>query len=391
MGTVKIIIVLSLTLLLSIPGAALSTTVRMQTSLGLIDIDLFDAAAPQTVANFLEYVNRGDYDNSFFHRSIPDFVVQGGGFTWSRSTNLYSQVPTEAPVINEFSLDRSNLRGTIAMAKLGDDPNSATSQWFFNLGDNSDNLDNQNGGFTVFGRVKESGLEIIDAIGELQVANAGGAFNDLPLVSFPPQGQSLRTENLVMVNSVVVLPVAPIVPNAPALSYEVDGLNITISWSEVSGATGYKLHYAPSPYAGPEDFNILDVAGQTSASYDLWDGAAYSVAVTAYNEQGDSPYSNIEHFTTELLPPEAPVLTYEMTGNILSLSWSSVTYADTYSLSYAPSPYEGVETINTINMGQNTSAQYSLPSGTSFFIAVQAYNSKGLSPYSSIVEVSAGN
>ena len=391
MGTVKIIIVLSLTLLLSIPGAALSTTVRMQTSLGLIDIDLFDAAAPQTVANFLEYVNRGDYDNSFFHRSIPDFVVQGGGFSWSSITNLYSPVPTEAPVINEFSLDRSNLRGTIAMAKLGDDPNSATSQWFFNLGDNSDILDNQNGGFTVFGRVKESGLEIIDAIGELQVANAGGAFNDLPLVSFPPQGQSLRTENLVMVNSVVVLPVAPVVPNAPALSYEVDGLNITISWSEVSGATGYKLHYAPSPYAGPEDFNILDVAGQTSASYDLWDGAAYSVAVTAYNEQGDSHYSNIEHFTTELLPPEAPFLTYEMTGNVLSLSWSSVIYADTYSLSYAPSPYEGVETINTINMGQNTSAQYSLPSGTSFFIAVQAYNSKGLSPYSSIVEVSAGN
>ena len=391
MGTVKIIIVFSLTLLLSIPGAALSTTVRMQTSLGLIDIDLFDAAAPRTVANFLEYVNRGDYDNSFFHRSIPDFVVQGGGFSWSSITNQYSPVPTEAPVINEFSLDRSNLRGTIAMAKLGDDPNSATSQWFFNLGDNSDNLDNQNGGFTVFGRVKESGLEIIDAIGELQVANAGGAFNDLPLVSFPPQGQSLRTENLVMVNSVVVLPVAPVVPNAPALSYEVDGLNITISWSEVSGATGYKLHYAPSPYAGPEDFNILDVAGQTSASYDLWDGAAYSVAVTAYNEQGDSPYSNIEHFTTELLPPEAPVLTYEMTGNILSLSWSSVTYADTYSLSYAPSPYEGVETINTINMGQSTSAQYSLPSGTSFFIAVQAYNNKGLSPYSNIVEVSAGN
>ena len=391
MGTVKIIIVLSLTLLLSIPGAALSTTVRMQTSLGLIDIDLFDAAAPQTIANFLEYVNRGDYDNSFFHRSIPDFVVQGGGFSWSSITNLYSPVPTEAPVINEFSLDRSNLRGTIAMAKLGDDPNSATSQWFFNLGDNSDSLDNQNGGFTVFGRVKESGLEIIDAIGELQVANAGGAFNDLPLVSFPPQGQSLRTENLVMVNSVVVLPVAPVVPNAPALSYEIDGLNITISWSEVSGATGYKLHYAPSPYAGPEDFNILDVAGQTSASYDLWDGAAYSVAVTAYNEQGDSHYSNIEHFTTELLPPEAPFLTYEMTGNVLSLSWSSVIYADTYSLSYAPSPYEGVETINTINMGQNTSAQYSLPSGTSFFIAVQAYNSKGLSPYSSIVEVSAGN
>ncbi len=388
MGTVKIIIVLSITLLLSIPGAALSTTVRMQTSLGTFDVELFDDEAPQTVANFLNYVNSGAYNNSFFHRSVEDFVIQGGGFSWTGSG--YLSIPTDGPVINEFSLDRPNLRGTISMARTSD-LNSATSQWFFNLKDNSRDLDNPGNGYSVFGQIKESGFAVMDAIGELQVVNAGGVFSNLPLVSFPPQGQSLRAENLVMVNSVVVLPVVPVAPNAPALSYEVDGLNITISWSEVSGATGYKLHYAPSPYAGPEDFNILDVAGQTSASYDLWDGAAYSVAVTAYNEQGDSPYSNIEHFTTELLPPEAPVLTYEMSGNVLSLSWTAVAYADTYLLSYAPSPYEGEETINTINMLQNTSAQYSLPSGTSFFIAVQAYNNKGLSPYSIIVEVSAGN
>jgi peptidyl-prolyl cis-trans isomerase A (cyclophilin A) len=162
MATVKIIIVLSVTLFLSFPGAALSTTVRMHTSLGLIDIDLFDAAAPQTVTNFLDYVNRGDYDNSFFHRSMPDFVVQGGGFTWSSSTNLYSQVLTEAPVINEFSLDRSNLRGTISMARTSD-LNSATSQWFFNLKDNSGDLDNPGNGYSVFGQIKESGLAVMDA------------------------------------------------------------------------------------------------------------------------------------------------------------------------------------------------------------------------------------
>jgi peptidyl-prolyl cis-trans isomerase A (cyclophilin A) len=302
MGTVKIIIVLSITLLLSIPGAALSTTVRMQTSLGTFDVELFDDDAPQTVANFLNYVNSGAYNNSFFHRSMPDFVVQGGGFTWSSSTNLYSQVPTEAPVINEFSLDRSNLRGTIAMAKLGDDPNSATSQWFFNLGDNSDNLDNQNGGFTVFGRVKESGLEIMDAIGELQVVNAGGVFNNLPLVSFPPQGQTLQSENLVLINSVEVLPTIATSPNAPTLFYDLDGLNVNISWTEVPDASGYELYYAPYPYVGPETIGNHDVGDQTSQSFYLWRGAAYYIAVTAYNDAGESVYSNIEHFTMTPVP-----------------------------------------------------------------------------------------
>src|SRR4051812_32818092 len=97
---------------------AYATTVRMHTSLGNIDIELLDADAPITVANFLAYVTRGAYDSSFVHRSVPGFVIQGGGYTWNATANGYSVIPTTAPIVNEFSSNHSNLRGTIAMAKL---------------------------------------------------------------------------------------------------------------------------------------------------------------------------------------------------------------------------------------------------------------------------------
>ena len=126
--------------------------VRFHTDLGDIDVVLLQDIAPSNVANFLRYVKRGDYDNSFIHRSPPNFVVQGGGFKWVN--NQAVAIATDPPVINEFHV--SNRRGTLAMAKVAGDPNSATSQWFFNLGDNSSTLDSQNGGFTVFGRVLES-------------------------------------------------------------------------------------------------------------------------------------------------------------------------------------------------------------------------------------------
>ncbi|MDD1429379.1 peptidylprolyl isomerase, partial [Dolichospermum sp. ST_sed9] len=112
---------------------------------GTINVVLFNQTgigAPLTVQNFQSYVTAGSYTNSFIHRSVPGFIVQGGGYTYNNST--LGQISANSPVQNEFSKNRSNLRGTIAMAKLGSDPNSATNQWFFNLADNSTNLDNQN-------------------------------------------------------------------------------------------------------------------------------------------------------------------------------------------------------------------------------------------------------
>ncbi len=114
-------------LILAIPlflsSSVMATNVIIQTSLGAIEVELFDATQPQTVANFLNYVNDGDYDNSFIHRSVPGFVIQGGGFTFIDGS--IASVQADPPVVNEPGI--SNLRGTIAMAKLGGDPDSATN------------------------------------------------------------------------------------------------------------------------------------------------------------------------------------------------------------------------------------------------------------------------
>jgi cyclophilin family peptidyl-prolyl cis-trans isomerase len=140
--------------------------VRMQTDLGDVDIELFDTVAPETVANFLNYVNGSDYDGTFIHRSVPGFVLQMGGYIFDPDQGDFfgdgtSRIPTDPPVINEFGM--SNIRGTIAMAKSPGDPDSATSEFFINLADNSENLDNQNGGFTVFAQVTD-GMDVIDLI-----------------------------------------------------------------------------------------------------------------------------------------------------------------------------------------------------------------------------------
>jgi peptidyl-prolyl cis-trans isomerase A (cyclophilin A) len=179
----------------SVSFSAFATSVIMETPLGNIEIELFDDAAPGTVENFLNYVNDGDYEDSFMHRSVPGFVIQGGGFTFDAGQAF--PIPADPPIENEFKL--SNIRGTIAMAKLGGDPDSATSQWFINLADNSASLDGddgQGGGFfTVFGQVIGDGMEVADAIAALSRVDAGGAFGQLPVIDF--SGGTLQPENMV--------------------------------------------------------------------------------------------------------------------------------------------------------------------------------------------------
>ncbi|MBL4574913.1 MAG: peptidylprolyl isomerase, partial [Opitutaceae bacterium] len=127
--------------------------VQFETSLGSFNIEMLTNDAPLNVANFLSYVDLADYDNSIIHRLIAGFVVQGGGYYVDLNT-----IPIAPPIVNEFSL--SNTRGTLAMAKLSGFPDSATSQWFINLSDNgqSQGLDTQDGGYTVFAKVIGSGM-----------------------------------------------------------------------------------------------------------------------------------------------------------------------------------------------------------------------------------------
>lgn len=137
-----------------------------------------DSDKPVTVQNFLHYVRAGSYatNNLFFHRLLPGFVLQGGGFgtreTRSATKAFVSArpIPTFPTITNEFAVGPkvSNTYGTIAMAKLGGNPNSASAQWFFNLANNGANLDAQNGGFTVFGRVVRGTnvLEFFNGLGK---------------------------------------------------------------------------------------------------------------------------------------------------------------------------------------------------------------------------------
>lgn len=190
--------------LISLPSWA--TIVRLDTSLGTIDVNLYDQGTPETVANFLSYVSAGDYDGSIIHRSVDGFIIQGGGFGFDGTLPL-NQISSGASVDNEP--EYSNVRGTIAMAKLAGNPNSATNQWFFNLGNNSANLDVQNGGFTVFGEVMTDDMDIVDAIANVATFNKGGALTDLPLRNYSAQDDIDDVDptgnNFVVINSVTVI------------------------------------------------------------------------------------------------------------------------------------------------------------------------------------------
>ena len=208
---------------------------QIDTVRGKFNVELLAADAPKTVANFLNYVNKGAYTRTFFHRSVPGFVIQAGGFALPEGSSNITPIASDAPVVNEFKVP--NTRGTLAMAKLGSGPNTATNQWFVNLADNRGNLDNQNGGFTVFARVIGTGMTVPDNIAALPIFNASqalsdGAFNELPLIS-----NTLNADTLVLVRSIKVIPVYPAAPGDTAvLAFSVASSEPAIVGATISGS-----------------------------------------------------------------------------------------------------------------------------------------------------------
>jgi len=193
------IFILFVTVTLSSPFikvANANSIVCMNSSLGDYCLELFDDIAPVTVTNFLSYVDAGYYDNIIFHRSAPGFILQSGGFTINDDIAL-TEVTNNGSIVNEYQL--SNTRGTIAMAKLSGDPDSASNQWFINLADNSANLDNQNEGFTVFGRVIGNGMAIIDSTSNLTRYNFGGVLTETPTINYDG-GETINQENFVFID-----------------------------------------------------------------------------------------------------------------------------------------------------------------------------------------------
>ncbi len=148
--------------------------IRFETTLGEFTIEMYPQEAPETVANFQRYVDESFFDGTIFHRIVPGFVIQGGGFT-----EQMEQKRTRAPIKNEADNGLKNLRGTLSMARTND-INSATSQFFVNLKDNPF-LDHQRGnfGYAVFARVTE-GIDVIDAIAAVETGRRRG-FEDVPV------------------------------------------------------------------------------------------------------------------------------------------------------------------------------------------------------------------
>lgn len=191
---------------------AVATVVTLDTNAGEIKINLFDETTPETVDNFLTYVNDGSYNNTFIHRSVPNFVIQGGGVSYGTGAEAgFEYIATNSAVVNEPKL--SNVRATIAMAKSASSPDSATSQFFFNIADNSENLDGQNGGFTVFGHIDEDSMAVIDTIAGFDRYNLNGfsntaALNEVPLkdytVADANDGIIPGSNNFIIINNATV-------------------------------------------------------------------------------------------------------------------------------------------------------------------------------------------
>ena len=152
------------------------TKVKLTTNLGEIIIQLNTDKAPVSSANFLTYVNEGFYNGTIFHRVIPDFMAQGGGFDTS-----FNQKAVHAPIKNEADNGLTNKRGTLAMARTND-PNSATAQFFINYKDNSflnhTSKTSSGWGYAVFGEVIE-GMDVVDAMAKQPTGNRGG-HQDVP-------------------------------------------------------------------------------------------------------------------------------------------------------------------------------------------------------------------
>ncbi|MEJ6728345.1 MAG: peptidylprolyl isomerase [Akkermansiaceae bacterium] len=256
------------------------------------DFLLFKNLAPITVANLLGYVDRGDYTNMMIHRTAANFVIQGGGFTVLEDGNggvVFESVPTQDPIVNEFNV--SNTLSTLSMAKLGGDPDSATSQWFVNTAANSDNLDVQNGGFTVFGRISKSTLSnaiTVNSPDKFLAANFGGATTAVPL-EIGSSPQTLNIDDFFRFDSAMRIPIPAgeagtstdltyrilSETGSNAISAEIDGtdLNVTYDSPLDGGAKTFVIEIEDS--VGNTTVDTFDVT-LPDQTYEVWRGRFFS-------------------------------------------------------------------------------------------------------------------
>jgi peptidyl-prolyl cis-trans isomerase A (cyclophilin A) len=249
------------------------TLVQFRTTVGNFDVELFDADKPLTTGNFLRYVTNGLYTNMIMHRVVTNFVIQGGAIAVTNrgmtNFSLY-YIPTFPPITNEFSVGKfySNTYGTIAMAKTSN-PNSATSQFFFNLTNNAASLDNTNnsGGFTVFGHVV-SGTNSLNAfkVGPtnklVKEVNLGGALTECPV--------RYAATNIIYDNDFIYVDIS--VMNV-SIAVQPNGTR-QISWNSVSN----KVNQVEFTTNFPPTWQVLVSTNGTGATLTVSDSSANAAA-----------------------------------------------------------------------------------------------------------------
>jgi len=191
-------------------SSSLEPRVRFQTTMGDFVIELDSVRAPLTTANFLSYVREGFYDKTPFHRVIPNFVVQGGGYNAD-----YSEKPLHGPIPNESGNGLSNSRGSVGMAR-GDSPHSATSQFYVNLNDNAGlNPLPSRWGYAVFGKVVE-GMDVLDYMAHVATGAAGPFTADVPLKPILIKHAEILGEKPAATPAAAAPPAAPAAATSPA-------------------------------------------------------------------------------------------------------------------------------------------------------------------------------
>jgi cyclophilin family peptidyl-prolyl cis-trans isomerase len=323
----------------------------------VLDLELNEDATPITVANFLNYVNSGRYDQTFFNRNIPGFVLQTGGVNnisadpenEGLGNNTFGEVEEFPPILNEPGLQ--NLRGTIAMAKLADQPDSANSEWFINLTDNSDTLDVENGGITVFGSIIDDGMETVDQIEAFPVDNIGfifgPSFTNVPFADFDFSSSETRVQS----NLVMILKATNI--NRPILRFSHVNADFGI---DVTSDTSGKLIDVVLTNTGNEDLQL----GSFSAS------------------EIDAPFSiKVENCTNKTLKPVslAPLSSCTLSlqflakipgefSNILVVNYSSSITDENFSVKFqllgegSPIGVAEIATVKALDIGTSQLAGF---------------------------------
>ncbi len=321
-------------------------------------VQLFDHDKPATVENFIHYITSGSYSNMFFDRCIPGFVLQGGGYvTHDRNSSLLNTAPVStgtnifpAQVDNEFNVGPliPNTFGTLAMALVSGNPDSATSAFFINLADNSANLDNQNGGFTVFGRIL-SGADILQYFDTLS-APANGIYDLNPDVSTLPVNYDSTNGpsdvNLFYCDFAFQTP--PPVDTAPprvaitspaANSAVLAGTSVEVAGVASDNVGLAEVYFIASAitgfYEGQSQTNAA--TGTTNWSYDLGSLPPGIYELTAFSQDGAGNLSTpaISYFTNGW---QLTVITN--VGGFLTTNTQIVVPDQQYSVTAAPGPGE---------------------------------------------------